>query len=232
MRKPSHRLPFEVLYEDRDVLVVDKPAGLLTTHTPLETRAARLAQPTVENIINDFIRKGQAKSSKRVYLVHRLDRDTSGVLMFAKAEHVANAFRANWNEITEKIYLARVQGLLEADHGTFESYLRDNPKTMCVSSVQDERYGKLAHTDWRAISIRNNTTLVEVSIKSGRKNQIRVHFSEDGHPIIGDVKYGGPPASRLYLHALSLGFHHPFLGEWITVVSRQIIPGLTTDINE
>lgn len=225
--KHPHRLPFEILYEDRDLLVIDKPAGLLTTHTHLVGRAAREAQLTAENLLTDYLRKGQIKSSKRAFLVHRLDRDTSGVLMFAKSENVAETFRSDWNNLTEKTYLARVQGLLASDRGTFESYLRDNPKTMKVASVKDPRFGKFARTDWQTISTEDNTTLVEVTLKSGRKNQIRVHFSEAGHPIIGDIKYGGEKASRLYLHALSLRFQHPFSHEWITVVSRQKIPGLT-----
>jgi tRNA pseudouridine32 synthase/23S rRNA pseudouridine746 synthase/23S rRNA pseudouridine1911/1915/1917 synthase len=203
------RLPFPILYEDRDVIVAVKPAGMLTTHTRLKENG------TLEEYLNDYVRKGQAKSRKRVYLVHRLDRETSGVMMVAKSEAVAEKFRADWNSLTEKTYIAKVEGKLEADEGFFESYLRDDPKTMKVSSVKDPRFGKLARTEWRRLAETRSATLVEVTLKSGRKNQIRVHFSEVGHPVVGDIKYGGRRSDRLYLHSCRLKFKHPFSGEWL-----------------
>ena len=203
------RLPFPILYEDRDVIVAVKPAGMLTTHTRLKENG------TLEEYLNDYVRKGQAKSRKRVYLVHRLDRETSGVMMVAKSEAVAEKFRADWNALTEKTYIAKVEGKLEADEGFFESYLRDDPKTMKVSSVKDPRFGKLARTEWRRLAETRSATLVEVTLKSGRKNQIRVHFSEAGHPVVGDVKYGGRRSDRLYLHSCRLRFKHPYSGDWM-----------------
>ena len=214
------RLPFPILYEDRDVIVVEKPAGMLTT----KTRAKETN--TAEEWLNDYVRKGQAKSRKHVWLVHRLDRETSGVMMFAKSETVAEAFRANWNELTEKTYLARVAGELAEDRGVFESYLRDDEKTMKVKSVANPKFGKFARTEWKKLSIEDGTTLVEVTLKSGRKNQIRVHFSEAGHPVIGDVKYGGPKASRLYLHSQILRFKHPHSGQLLAFESPAHTPGL------
>lgn len=207
MRKPT--LPFPILFEDDRVIVIDKPAGMLTTHTRLQGRYARETQYTAENILTDYLRKGQWKSSRRAWLVHRLDRETSGVLMFAKSQALAEALRENWNKIARKTYLARVEGVLSENAGVFESYLRDNPVTMKVKSVADPRFGKFAKTVWRKLSVEDGTTLVEVDLKSGRKNQIRVHFSEAGYPIIGDVKYGGEKASRLYLHALDLRVKMP-----------------------
>ena len=203
------RLPFPILYEDNDLIVIDKPAGMLTTHT----RAKETN--TAEEWLNDYVRKGQMKSRKHVWLVHRLDRETSGVMMFAKTERVAEAFRANWNELTEKTYVARVEGVLEEEKGVFESWLREDDDGYKVRSVSAPssvfrqkskglRQPKLARTEWRRLSTCDGTTLVEVSLKSGRKNQIRVHFSEAGHPVIGDEKYGGEKASRMYLHALEL----------------------------
>ena len=186
-----------------------KPAGMLTTHTRLKERG------TLEEYLNDYVRKGQAKSRRRVYLVHRLDRETSGVMMVAKSEEVAEKFRADWNALTEKTYLAKVEGKLDADEGFFESYLRDDPATMKVSSVKDPRFGKLARTEWRRLAETRSATLVEVTLKSGRKNQIRVHFSEAGHPVVGDVKYGGRRSDRLYLHSCRLRFKHPHSGEWL-----------------
>ncbi len=203
----KHRLPFRILFEDRDLVVIDKPAGLLTTHTKLWGRAARAAQATAENFLTDYLRKGQLKSSKRAWLVHRLDRETSGVMMFAKSEAVADYFRNDWNRLTEKTYLARVMGELPTEEGVFESYLKEDADGYKVRSVKNPRVGdgaKLARTEWRKLSTCDGTTLVEVKLKSGRKNQIRVHFSEAGHPVVGDEKYGGCRASRLYLHALEL----------------------------
>jgi len=222
--KKKHRLPFPILFEDDDVIVIEKLAGLLATHTKLVGRLARESQLTAENLLNDYVRKGQAKSKKRVWLVHRLDRETSGVMMFAKTEEVAEKFRADWASLTEKTYLARVEGLLEEESGTFESYLLEDADGYRVRSVaapdarraaRVARTPKLARTEWRRLSTADGTTLVEVKLKTGRKNQIRVHFSEAGHPVIGDEKYGGERASRLYLHALSLRFRHPRTGKWL-----------------
>ena len=222
----KYRLPFEILYEDRDVIVIDKPAGLLSTHT----RAKETN--TAEEILNDYVRKGQAKSRNHVWLVHRLDRETSGVMMFAKSEAVAEWFRSNWNELTEKTYVARVAGTFADGHGVFESYLQEDADGYRVRSVpqpsgpskppqpsRPSKPPKLARTEWRRLSETDGTTLVEVTLKSGRKNQIRVHFSEAGHPIVGDEKYGGERASRLYLHSFRLRFRHPHTGEWVALES-------------
>lgn len=202
-------LPFELIYEDKDLLVIDKPEGLLTTNTRLVGRAAREAQPTAENFLNQYVRKGQSRSSKRVYLVHRLDRETSGVMMFVKDERLADAIRDKWNELTEKTYVATVEGRLESDSGVFESLLKEDDDGYKVRSV--EVGGKPSRTEWKRLSeTRTGNTVVEVALKSGRKNQIRVHFSEAGHPVIGDVKYGGKKADKLYLRSVKLVFTHPF----------------------
>ena len=207
----KNRLPFEILYEDKDVIVIDKPAGLLTTHTKLFGRAAREAQSTAENYLNDYVRKGQLKSRNRVWLVHRLDRETSGVMIFAKSEEVAEYFRSDWNNITEKVYLARVEGRLDANEGVFDTFLKEDDDGYKVRSVSENVKGaKRAITEWRLISFTKGVSLVEVKLKSGRKNQIRVHFSEASHPVVGDVKYGAKKASRLFLHSFSIAFIHPF----------------------
>ena len=212
--KRSHRLPFEILFEDDDVVVVDKPAGLLTTHTKLAGRAAREAQATAENFLNDYVRKGQLKSKKRVWLVHRLDRDTSGVMMFAKSREAAEAMRERWNEITEKTYVARVEGTMREAAGSFHSWLLEDPDGYRVRSVDARTPGaKEARTDWRRLSSDGRTTEVEIKLRSGRKNQIRVHFAEAGHPVAGDVKYGARKAARLYLHSQRLRYIDPFTGE-------------------
>lgn len=205
----KRRLPFEILYEDRDLVVIDKPEGLLTTHTRVMGRAAREAQCTAENILTDYLRKGQARSSLRAWLVHRLDRGTSGVLVFAKTRDLAERLRDNWNDVAEKTYMALVEGRLDAASGVFESYLRDDPRTYKVASVRNPADGKFARTLWRKIAERPSSTLVEVKIETGRKNQIRVHFAESGHPIVGDVKYGARPARRLMLHSMRLRLDLP-----------------------
>ena len=222
MRKnPVHRLPFLIIYEDRDIIVIDKPAGMLTVHTRVQGRLARENQFTVENVLTDYLRKGQWKSSKRAWLVHRLDRGTSGVMMFAKDRDFAEILRDNWGELTGKFYVARVAGVIEENEGCFESYLRDDEKTFKVRSVSNPKFGKYAKTVWRKLSVSKDSTLVEIELKSGRKNQIRVHFSENGHPVIGDVKYGGPKNERILLHSKMLRFTHPKSGkkfEWTAEV--------------
>lgn len=220
--KPSSRrhLPFAILYEDDAVLVVDKPAGLLTTHTHLPGRLARESQPTVENLLNDYVRKGQAKSRRRVWLVHRLDRETSGAMMFAKTEEVAERLRGDWHALTRKTYRARVAGVLDEPAGAFETWLREDADGYRVRSVPPGTpHARPARTEWRRLSVRDGTTLVEVDLLTGRKNQIRVHFSEAGHPVVGDAKYGGMRASRLYLHASRLAFRLSPDGPWRTVDS-------------
>ncbi len=209
MKARKNRLPFPLLFEDRDIIVIDKPAGLLTTHTHLAGRLARESQVTAENLLNDYVRKGQAKSRNRVWLVHRLDRETSGVMMFAKSQIVSETLRADWANLTEKTYLARVGGVMEEEGGVFESYLREDSDGYRVRSVPDGAGGRLARTEWRRLSVKDGTTLVEVKLHTGRKNQIRVHFAEAGHPVVGDVKYGGMRASRLYLHSLELRLKSP-----------------------
>ena len=216
----KRRLPFDILYEDRDIVAIDKPAGLLTTHTKVVGRAAREAQATAENCLNDYLRKGQAKSRLRVWLVHRLDRDTSGVMMFAKSSEVAEYFRGDWGNLTEKTYVARVEGIMPDDGGVFESWLKEDPDGYRVRSVPPGTpSAKLARTEWRKLAAGRGSTLVEVALKSGRKNQIRVHFAESGHPVVGDVKYGAKRAARLALHSLRLVFKHPRTGRPVTVES-------------
>ena len=208
MRKP----PLPIIYEDRDIVVVDKPAGLLATHTRLAGRAARESQLTAENLLTDWVRKGQAKSGRRVWLVHRLDRETSGVMMFAKSREFAEAVRSGWSRLTEKRYLVRVEGDIAEESGVFESYLADDPVTMKVSAVSGPGRGKFARTEWRRLSRGAGTTLLEAVLKTGRKNQIRVQFADAGHPVVGDVKYGARRSDRMHLHSAELVFRHPVTG--------------------
>jgi tRNA pseudouridine32 synthase/23S rRNA pseudouridine746 synthase/23S rRNA pseudouridine1911/1915/1917 synthase len=195
-----------ILHEDPDIIVVEKAAGILTCST------RRGDEYTVEDALNDYVRKGQPRSRKQVYLVHRLDRETSGVMMVAKTPDVQEYFRSDWNELTEKTYLARVRGTLDEKEGVFESYLAEDRKTLLMRSVKNPKYGKFARTLYRVLSEGKGTTLVEVQLKSGRKNQIRVHFSEHGHPIVGDSRYGRDRGD-LMLHSWKLAFVHPHTGK-------------------
>lgn len=217
MERRQNRLGgLRILYEDADVLVVEKPAGLLSQ--ALRGNGA----PSVEGILTDYVRKGQWKSARRAYLVHRLDRETSGVMMVAKNAAAQAWLRDRWNEVTTKVYLARVEGTLDAPEGVFESSLREDARYF-VRSVEDPRLGKRARTAWRVLAGagRGRTTLVEATLKSGRKHQIRVHFAEAGHPVVGDAKYGhGRRGDALCLHAWKLAFRHPRTGETLAFASE------------
>jgi tRNA pseudouridine32 synthase/23S rRNA pseudouridine746 synthase/23S rRNA pseudouridine1911/1915/1917 synthase len=179
---------------------------------------------TVHAILNDYVRKGNPKSRNRVYIVHRLDRDTSGILLFAKSEAAKQFLQADWHN-TNKTYLTAVFGHLSSPQGVISSYLAENAGLM-VYSTPDPTKGKLSHTAYTLVKEYKGFSLLQVQLLTGRKHQIRVHFAEMGHPVVGDRKYGsGRPAyPNLALHARSLFVTHP--------VSRQrlhfetTIPGL------
>ena len=200
-----------ILHEDKEIIVVVKPAGLLTIGTERDkTRTAHY-------LLNDYVRKGDPKSRNRVYVVHRLDQDTSGLLLFAKSEAAKIFLQENW-ENTEKYYLAIVHGRLTAKEGVITSYLSENAAQR-VYSTPDSAQGKLATTEYKVLQeSRKGFSLVEIHLLTGRKHQIRVHFAEKGHPLVGDRKYNNnaPVANRLALHARSLTFTHPFNGRRMT----------------
>ena len=199
-----------ILHEDADLIVLEKSAGVLTqeTYRRVGGQGVRGGEYCVENALTDWVRKGQARSSRRVYLVHRLDRETSGVMMVAKTPEAQDYFRSRWGDVTEKTYLARVEGGMGAESGVFESLLVEEAD-MRVHSTRDASRGRLARTEWRVVRD-GPRPLVEVALKTGRKNQIRVHFAEAGHPVVGDAKYGRAQArARLCLHAWRLKFIHP-----------------------
>jgi 23S rRNA pseudouridine1911/1915/1917 synthase len=199
-----------VLFEDRDILVVDKPPGLLTMATDSEkTRTAYF-------ILTDYVRKGYSKSRNRIFIVHRLDRDASGILVFAKSMEAKLRLQGQWNE-TEKRYLAVVHGRCERKAETITTYLAEN-KAHVVYSTSDNAKGKLSRTAYRALKQTKDYTLLEVDLLTGRKHQIRVHLAGIGHPIVGDRKYGKGDSgrTRLALHARSMAFKHPISGERLT----------------
>jgi len=203
-----------VLYEDKDILVVDKPAGLLTVATIHEKSR------TAHSILTEYIRRGCGRCRKELFVVHRLDRDTSGVLLFAKSELGKTRLQDHWKE-TEKKYLAIVHGKCEKSSGTITSYLAED-KGYNVYSTSDSTKGKFAHTDYKVLRETHRFSLLEVTLLTGRKNQIRVHLSGIGCPIVGDAKYGkeDDEQQRMALHARSISFNHPFSRERLSFRSE------------
>ncbi len=203
-----------VLYEDKDILVVDKPAGLLTVATEREKSR------TAHSLLTDYIRKGCGRSQKRLFVVHRLDRDTSGVLIFAKSEEAMLRLKDQWKQ-TEKKYLAVVHGKCEKGSETITTYLAED-NFYNVYSTSDSTKGRLSQTAYKVLRMIKGFSLLEVTLLTGRKNQIRVHLAGIGHPIVGDTKYGKEDESqpRMALHARSISFKHPFSGERLTFESE------------
>jgi RluA family pseudouridine synthase len=185
-----------ILYEDRDILVVDKASGLLTVSTN------KVRENTAYYRLNLYVRKGVHKSRNRIFIVHRLDRDTSGVMIFSKNENAKRYLQQKWHEFKKK-YFAVVHGKLPKKDGVITSYLAEN-RAYKMYSVRDSEKGKLAKTGFKVLRESRNYSLLEIDLLSGRKNQIRVHLSEKGSPVVGDKKYGKKDQSfkRLALHAL------------------------------
>ena len=211
-RSNTRSLPrgLKILYEDRDLLVVDKPAGLLTVTTPRDRSA------TVSQILTDYVRKGQVKSRKQIFAVHRLDKQTTGVLVFAKRDDIREQLQVHWPEI-RKIYLAVVHGRPEKPADTITTFLTET-RTHKVYSTPDAKEGKLACTAYRVIKEAKGYSLLEINLLTGRKNQIRVHLAGIGHPVVGDRKYGQATTKwHLGLHARSIGLLHPRTGERLTI---------------
>lgn len=206
-----------ILYEDRDIIVIDKSAGLLTVKAMYEK------ERTAHHILTNYIRKGSFKSKKQLFVVHRLDRDTSGVLIFAKSIEAKENLKLQWKNVRKK-YAAVVHGVLKEKNGTITSHLAEN-EDYEVFSVRDSRKGELAITRYQVIKEAKKFSLLEIELLTGKKNQIRVHFSEKGHPIVGDNKYGkkGEPKSRLALHSHHLTFRHPHSGKELTFEAE--LPG-------
>ena len=196
-------LPFSVLYQDRDLIAVDKPAGLLSMGN--EKERAR----TAYRMVSDYVKAREPGG--RIFIVHRLDRDTSGVLVFAKNERMKRALQDHWEALVQKRgYVAAVEGDLPEPEGTVRSYLRETT-THLVYSAPRGKEGREAVTHYRVLARGKGFSLVEVNIDTGRKNQIRVHMQDLGCPVAGDRQYGAQsdPMGRLALHAHVLRFTDP-----------------------
>ena len=202
------RIPgLTILHEDRDIIVVNKEPGWLTIATDA------VSMRTAYALLTDYVRKGVAKSRKRIFIVHRLDRETSGVLVFARTPDAKRRLQENW-DTAEKQYVAVVHGHLEKQVGEIRSYLTENAALRVYSTPHADR-GKLAHTGYRVIQTSGPYSILRVELFTGRKHQIRVHLAELGHPVVGDRKYGkaGDSHKLLALHAQALTISHPFSGE-------------------
>jgi len=201
-RKIRSNLP--IIYEDNEIIVINKPSGLLSIASDKEKGS------TAYRVVTDYVQ--QKDKHNRIYVVHRLDEDTSGVLMFVKNQKLQEAFTNNWNELVSKRgYFAIVEGSMEKDSGTVTSYLKMNAQNMMYSSKK-KGDGKLSITHYRVMKRNKDYSLLDIKIDSGRKNQIRVHMGDLGHYVIGDDKYGNPsnPLGRLGLHSYCLEITHPF----------------------
>jgi len=203
-----------ILYEDDAVLVIDKPAGLLTIGTEKERTKTAYYQ------LNEYLRERNPDKKERIFIVHRLDRDTSGLIVFAKTETAKRRLQENWNAV-DKRYLAIVEGVPKKQEDTIAGYLNES-STLRVYESKDSRNAKYAVTKYRVLKSSRENALIEVTIETGRKHQIRVHVSGIGHPVAGDKKYGAEtdPLKRLALHAFRLGFAHPLTKKRMDFESR------------
>lgn len=208
-------LPFPILYEDEHLIVVNKPAKLLSVAN--EKEKVR----TAYHMVTDYV-KGR-RVDDRIFVLHRLDRDTSGVLMFARDPETKELFQSKWNEIiTRRGYLAVVEGVPTPDRDTIRSYLVETDTHLSFSGRPGPN-AKEAVTSYEVKRAEGGYALLDIAIETGRKNQIRVHMKELGCPVAGDKQYGARtnPIGRLCLHANELSFTHPATGEQMTFKARM-----------
>ena len=202
VQKRNESFPFPILYEDDYLLAIDKPVGLSSVNTGIENT------PNVHKLIINFYRE-QKSNRSRIYIVHRIDKEVSGVLLFAKTEKAMNEIKNTWGK-NEKTYMALVEGVPEDSEGIIESWLKEN-SSMVVYSTQEHENAKLAITHFKILEKFEKHSLLEVKLETGSKNQIRVHLSDIGCPIVGDRKYGSKDKfnRRVRLHACKLEITHP-----------------------
>lgn len=206
-------LGLAMLHEDAEVIVVVKSNGLLTVATERET------SETAQAYLNAYLRE---KGEERIHVVHRLDRESSGVLVFAKSLEAREALKEQFAEhTTERVYVAIIEGAIEPPKGTIRSYLAED-RSLKMGSVQNDKDAKFAVTHYTTLETGSRYSMLRVTLETGRKNQIRAHLSEKGHPIVGDQLYGSTsnPIGRLGLHARLLGFRHPKTGEKMTFTAE------------
>ncbi len=201
-----HSNELDIVYEDPYLLIVDKHPGLLSMSN-------NSRQQTVQTVLNRYLEKGGGRNTS--HLVHRLDRDTSGLMVYAKDVQTQQSLVRGWQElVTDRRYIALVEGELENPRGVVKSWLTEDKRFVTHSSPVDNG-GKFAVTHYNVLASSNGYSLVECELETGRKNQIRVHMADLGHPVVGDHKYGSDndPIRRLGLHAYMLCFTHPVTGK-------------------
>jgi 23S rRNA pseudouridine1911/1915/1917 synthase len=199
----------KIVFEDDYIIVVDKEEGLLSVATG-EGREETTAFSLLANY------QQEKNPRNRLFIVHRIDRETSGLMMFVKTREVQEALRDNWNEsVTERVYIAVVEGVPYKEEDTIVSYLYEDRSFRVHSSRSDDGRGKEAITHYRVIRKSDRYAMLKVELDTGRKNQIRVHAQDIGHSIVGDIKYGASssPIGRICLHAQVLAFLHPVTKE-------------------
>ena len=193
----------KIVYEDDDIIVVNKGYGLLSMGND------KVKDGTAYSILKEYVKWVDPR--QKIFVVHRLDRDTSGLMMFAKNIEAKEAMQHNWNNmVLNRTYVAVVEGSVDEDEGTIRTYLAENSKYE-VYVTDNPQEGQLAVTRYKVLARKNGYTLMELELDTGRKNQIRVHMKHIGHPIAGDRRYGAKssPIHRLALHARTLRFAHP-----------------------
>lgn len=212
-KKERKNLP--IIYEDDELIVINKNSGLLSIASDNEKGR------TAYRMVMDYVR--QNDKTKRIYVVHRLDEDTSGVLMFAKDSKLRDTLQKLWSNIVKtRGYYAIVEGAMEKEEDTFIDYLKENSlNLMYVTKNKNDPEAKKCVTSYKVIKTTKDYSLLDVKIDSGRKNQIRVQLGHRGHYVIGDDKYGEPanPIKRLGLHAYELTFIHPYTNKKMTFVA-------------
>lgn len=201
----------DIIYEDKELLVVNKPAKKLT----IATQKQELN--TLYHEAREYIKKQNPKN--KIFIVHRLDKDTSGVVLFAKSEKLKKLLQDNWNSY-DRGYFAIVEGVLKGSD-TLKSYLKES-KTLDVYSTKDKKGGSLAITNYKSLQTNKSYSLLDVDIKTGKKNQIRVQLSDINHPIVGDKKYHSKtnPLNRLGLHAYKLIITHPITNKKLVFIAK------------
>jgi 23S rRNA pseudouridine1911/1915/1917 synthase len=203
-----------IVFEDDHIIVIDKSAGLLSVSTGVEGE-------TAISILSEYVKKENPQN--KIFVVHRLDRDTSGLLLFSKSERIQSLLQNNWQtSVTERTYYAVVEGVVKKPADTIKTYLYESTAYF-MHVTDDPEKGELAITHYKVLKVTSEYSLLEVDLETGKKNQIRVHMQSIGHPVVGDKKYGTGtnPIGRLGLHAGVLAFLHPETREPMRFVSKM-----------
>lgn len=224
--KPAEQLNnkfVKIIYEDPYLIVIEKNIGILSM-------AANHHAFSVKSVLDEYFRR--SKQNCTAHVVHRLDRDTSGLLVYAKTIQAEQILEHNWHDIvTDRRYIALISGKLPKNQGTISNWLKDNKAYFTISYPQDPGGGKWAITHYKQIKSDGKHSIVELKLETGRKNQIRVHMQDMGCPVCGDIKYGNGdnPIGRLALHAFRLNFYHPITNEALsfeTPIPRSFVKAI------